>query len=88
VCRTTATGVDQSNFFLGKTEKSSREGILIWCDNRLQAVKWRNYKVHFYQQGTMLSPPVKLELPYLFNLHTNPREDEGKSSRFRLSAGA
>jgi hypothetical protein len=71
-------GVDQSDFFLGKTEKSGREGILIWCADRLQAVKWRNFKVHFYQQETMVSPPIKLGIPLLFNLYTNPREDEDK----------
>jgi arylsulfatase A-like enzyme len=48
-------GVDQSDFFAGKTEKSAREGILIWCADRLQAVKWKNFKVHFYQQETMVS---------------------------------
>ena len=62
-------GTDQSNFFLGKTETSGREGILIWCADRLQAVKWRNYKVHFYQQETMISSPVKLPVPFLFNLY-------------------
>jgi arylsulfatase A-like enzyme len=71
-------GVDQSEFFLGKTEKSSREGILIWVDNRLQAVKWRNYKLHFYQQENMFSAPVKLAIPFLLDLYTNPREDESK----------
>jgi hypothetical protein len=71
-------GVDQSNFFLGKTEKSAREGILIWCADRLQAVKWRNFKVHFYQQETMFSPAIKVGIPLLFNLYTNPREDEDK----------
>jgi arylsulfatase len=72
-------GVDQSSFLLGKTEKSAREGILIWCADRLQAVKWRHYKVHFYQQETMILPPVKLPLPFLFNLYTNPQEDETKT---------
>ena len=72
-------GVDQAGFFVGKTEASSREGILIWCADRLQAVKWRHYKVHFYQQETMISPPVKLPLPFLFNLYTNPQEDETKT---------
>jgi arylsulfatase len=72
-------GVDQSGLFLGKTEASSREGILIWCADRLQAVKWRNFKVHFYQQETMISPPVKLPLPFMFNLYTNPQEDETKT---------
>jgi arylsulfatase A-like enzyme len=72
-------GVDQSSFFTGKADNSGREGILIWCADRLQAVKWRNYKVHFYQQETMISPPVKLPLPFLFNLYTNPQEDETKT---------
>jgi arylsulfatase A-like enzyme len=71
-------GVDQSNFFMGKTEKSGREGILIWCADRLQAVKWRNFKMHFYKQETMVSPALKLGIPLLFNLYTNPREDEDK----------
>jgi len=71
-------GVDQSDFFTGKREKSAREGILIWCAERLQAVKWRNFKMHFYQQETMVSPPVKLAIPFLFNLYTNPREDQDK----------
>jgi arylsulfatase A-like enzyme len=71
-------GVDQSNLFQGRSEKSAREGILIWCADRLQAVKWRNFKVHFYKQDTMVSPPTKLGIPLLFNLYTNPREDEDK----------
>jgi hypothetical protein len=41
-------------------------------------VKWRHYKVHFYQQETMVSPPAKLPVPFLFNLYTNPQEDESK----------
>jgi arylsulfatase A-like enzyme len=71
-------GVDQSDFLTGKTEKSARDGILIWCADRLQAVKWKNFKVHFYQHETMVSPPVKLAIPLLFNLYTNPREEQDK----------
>jgi arylsulfatase len=71
-------GVDQSNFFLGRSEKSNREGFPIWCADRLQAVKWRNFKVHFYKQDTMVSPATKLGIQLLFNLYTNPREDEDK----------
>jgi arylsulfatase A-like enzyme len=71
-------GVDQSGFFQDAAGKSAREGILVWCSDRLQAVKWRNYKVHFYQQETMASPAVKLPVPLLMNLYTNPREEEDK----------
>jgi arylsulfatase len=73
-------GVVQSGLFLGQTETSAREGILIFVSDRLQALKWRNYKVHFYQQETMVSPPVKLALPLLVNLYVNPREDADKPS--------
>jgi arylsulfatase len=71
-------GMDQSGFFLGKADKSARESILVFCADRLQAVKWRNFKVHFYQQETMVSPALKLGIPMLLNLYTNPREDEVK----------
>lgn len=71
-------GVDQSEFFQGKTTRSAREGILIWCADRLQAVKWRNYKLHFYQQETMMAAAIKLPVPQLFNLYVNPREEADK----------
>jgi len=67
-------GVDQSAFFTGKSDKSNREGIIIFCAERLQAVKWRNFKVHFYLQETMVSPAAKLGIPLLFDLYTNPQE--------------
>jgi len=31
--------INQADFFLGKTEKSFREGFPIWCAERLMAVK-------------------------------------------------
>jgi len=68
--------IDQSDFFLGKTEKSAREGFPIWCADRLQAVKWRNWKLHFYRQDTMFDPPVRNPVPTIYNLYTDPREEK------------
>jgi arylsulfatase len=68
--------VDQSDFFLGKTGKSAREGFPIWNANTLMAVKWRNWKLHFYRQDTMFDPPVKLGIPFIVNLYTDPREEK------------
>jgi len=68
--------IDQSDFFLGKTDKSSREGFPIWCADRLQAVKWRNWKLHFYRQETMFDPPVRNPVPTIYNLYTDPREEK------------
>ncbi|MET0049898.1 MAG: sulfatase-like hydrolase/transferase [Candidatus Thiodiazotropha sp.] len=68
--------IDQSDFFLGKTDKSAREGFPIWCADRLQAVKWRNWKLHFMRQETMFDPPVKNPVPTIYNLYTDPREEK------------
>ena len=68
--------VDQSDFLLGKSAKSAREGFPIWGGNTLLAVKWRNWKLHFYRQDTMYDPPVKLGIPFIINLYTDPREEK------------
>ena len=68
--------LDQSDFILGKTDKSAREAFPIWCADRLQAVKWRNWKLHFMRQDTMFDPPVKNPVPTIHNLYTDPREEK------------
>jgi arylsulfatase len=67
---------DQSDFFLGKNNQSNREGFPIWCSNILMAVKWQNWKMHFYRQNDMFDPPVKNPIPVIFNLFTDPREEK------------
>lgn len=68
--------IDQSSFFLGRTDKSAREGFPIWNSDTLMAVKWRNWKVHFYKQDAMLDPALKLGIPHIHNLYTDPREEK------------
>jgi hypothetical protein len=60
-----------------RDEKSAREGHRVLRGSPA-AVKWRNFKVHFYRQDTMISPAEKLGIPLLFNLYTNPQEDENE----------
>jgi arylsulfatase A-like enzyme len=69
-------GVDQSDFFLGRQEKSNREGFVAYCGPRLQAVKWRNWKVHFYdpEHQTAMKTGEKLPLPQIYNLYRDPHE--------------
>src|SRR4029077_18243575 len=68
-------GVDQLDFFLGKKETSNREGFPAYVADRLSAVKWRNWKAHFIWQENMYDPPVKLPLPKIINLLTDPKEE-------------
>ena len=68
-------GVDQLDFFLGKQEKSNREGFPAYVADRLSAVKWRNWKAHLIWQENMYDPPLKLPLPKVINLLTDLREE-------------
>ena len=69
-------GVDQSDFLLGKSDKSNRESFPVFVADRLEAVKWRNWKVVFYEeQRDWWSPPIKLGSPKAFNLITDPKEE-------------
>ncbi len=67
-------GVDQLNFFLGKQEKSNREGFPAFVANRLHAIKWRNWKGYEIWQENMYDPPQVLPVPKLVNLLTDPQE--------------
>ena len=69
-------GVDQSDFLLGKTEASARQGFPVLVADRLEAVKWRNWKVVFYdEERDWWTPPVKLGEPKMFDLITDPKEE-------------
>jgi arylsulfatase len=69
-------GVDQSDFLLGKREKSSREGFPVYVADRLEAVKWKNWKMVLYEeQRDWWTPPVKLGTPKIFDLVTDPKEE-------------
>ena len=69
-------GVDQTDFLLGESEKSSREGFPVFVADRLEAVKWRNWKVVFYdEERDWWTPPLKLGVPKAFDLITDPKEE-------------
>lgn len=69
-------GVDQTGFLTGQSEKSAREGFPVFVADRLEAVKWRNWKLVFYdEERDWWTPPVKLGVPKAFDLITDPKEE-------------
>jgi len=68
-------GVDQMAFFLAKQEHSNREGFPAYVADRLQAVKWRNWKMHLIWQENMYDAPQRLPLPKIINLLTDLKEE-------------
>lgn len=71
-------GVDQRDFLLGTSERSAREGFPVFVADRMEAIKWKNWKMAFYeQQRDWWSPPTKLGVPKIFDLVSDPKEEFG-----------
>ena len=71
-------GIDQTDFLLGKTERSAREGFPVFVADRMEAVKWRHWKLAFYdEQRDWWTPAAKLGVPKIFDLVKDPKEEYG-----------
>lgn len=69
-------GVDQTDFLTGRQEHSNRDSVLAFVADRLEAVKWRDWKLVFYEETRdWFGTPTKLTLPKLFHLTTDPKEE-------------
>jgi arylsulfatase A-like enzyme len=68
-------GMDMREFLLGNDEQSGRDTVLCLQGNRLQAVKWRQWKIHLFQQDNSLSTFAPYNAPHIHNLEWDPREE-------------
>lgn len=68
-------GLDMREFLLGGAESSGRDAVLCLRGNRLQAIKWRQWKMHLFQQDVAASTFVPYSAPHLHNLERDPREE-------------
>ena len=80
-------GVDQVAFLLGTQPNSARESFPVFLGTELYAVKWRNWKVHFWWQERMDDTPQKLAIPKAFDLYKTPQERPDESLQTGLSHG-
>lgn len=70
-------GVDQSDFLFGKTAQSARDHRVVFYQNEMVAVRWRQFKFHFVaypREEGMMGPKVMLDAPHTFNLRMDPKE--------------
>ena len=73
-------GVDQLDFFLGKKKKSNREGFIVYNNDDVYGYKWRNWKMHLIELENMNSEPKPLNVPRVYNLITDPKEEYNLAS--------
>lgn len=67
-------GIEMSDFFLGKKEKSGREGFIVYMGKDIFGVKWRNWKLHFEEQEGWNTVKNSYTMPKLYNLYEDPQE--------------
>jgi arylsulfatase A-like enzyme len=67
--------VDQSSFFLGKQEKSNRDGFMVYVGNDLFGIKWRNWKMMFKEVERGTDDKKTYDFPRFFNLYSDPKEE-------------
>ncbi len=68
-------GMDMRNFLLGDAEESGRDTVLCLQGNRLQAVKWRQWKTHLFRQDDTYLTWSPYNVPNIHNLEWDPREE-------------
>jgi arylsulfatase len=77
-------GVDQSALVLGTSDASARQSVLVFSENTLLAVKWRQFKV--FMTGD--DPEARdrdwrrLAIPMIFNIEQDPREEVDLAVRY------
>jgi arylsulfatase len=67
-------GLDMTEFFLGDTEESGRDGFIVYMGADIFGVKWRNWKLHFKEQDAWSDILRTYTMPRLYNLLTDPQE--------------
>jgi arylsulfatase A-like enzyme len=72
-------GVDASAFIFGKSETTGRDHFMFFGqDGELMSVKWKIYKTIFRytdDKPAMESPYIKPQLPMIYDLSSDPHED-------------
>jgi len=67
-------GIDVSDYLLGKTAESGRDGFVVYMGNDVFGVKWRNWKIHFNEQDAWNTVLRTYTMPRVYNLMNDPRE--------------
>ncbi len=67
-------GIDMSDLMLGKTEKSGRDGFIVYMGNDIFGVKWRDWKIHFKEQTGWNGVLREYTMPRVYNLINDPHE--------------
>ncbi|MEP4149261.1 MAG: arylsulfatase [Halioglobus sp.] len=69
-------GMDMSDFMLGKTENSGRDGFVVYMGNDIFGVKYKDWKIHMKEQDAWNTPMRSYTMPRVYNLINDPMEKD------------
>jgi len=82
--KTPIDGVDQSDFFTGKSDKSARESLITFIDNEIASVRWKHWRCYPKQILESDGNPSQMGVgsyrvdgvgyPAIYNIKQDPRE--------------
>lgn len=75
-------GLDQSAFFLNQQNNSNREACMVWLNDELHAVKWKDFKINFKRQQHFHDPELPLGFARITHLQEDPKEREAVNQRY------
>jgi arylsulfatase len=67
---------DMTDFFMGRTDASPRESVVIYNGAQVYGVKWRDWKMMMVEIGQMAGEPIgTYPVPLFYNLLQDPKEE-------------
>jgi arylsulfatase A-like enzyme len=75
-------GVDQTPFFLGQQQGSNRDACMVWLNEELHAIKWKDFKINFKRQQHFHDPELPLGFARITHLKEDPKEREPVNQRY------
>ena len=67
-------GIDLSEFLMGVSEESGRNGLVVYMGNDVFGVKWRDWKIHLKEQSGWNGVLREYTMPRVYNLINDPFE--------------
>jgi arylsulfatase len=67
-------GIDVSEFLMGVSVESGRNGLVVYMGNDVFGVKWRDWKIHLKEQSGWNGVLREYTMPRVYNLINDPFE--------------
>ena len=67
--------IEMTDFFLGHSDRSGRESVVIYNGNEIYGVKWRDWKMMIKEIDGMFDLNAPGALPLFYNLIQDPKEE-------------